>query len=226
MALTITPVVPPTYTGDLRVAIVDVTFDSAYATGGENLSALGELGFSRVVNIVSNTDGGRYVDWDQDEDDPNLLVYSTGVQTLTETVAKSAMTDVTVTGTKAFAGSIPAGSYVLGWKATVTSAFSGDTSAVVMVGISTDTDRFSADTAQSVFTTGTVGSFSLAADALDTAGAAMTPFVTVTSAADFTNVSSSASMSVAVSYVTPGGAQVPSLTDLSAQTFRLRIEGK
>jgi len=84
------------------------------------------------------------------------------------------------------ANSLPAGAIPLGWKAVVTEGFDGNSSATISVGVSGDTDRFSADTAQSVAAAGVVGSSALAADACDGIGAAQTPRVTVTTASDFT----------------------------------------
>jgi len=87
-----------------------------------------------------------------------------------------------------FSELLPSGAIPIAWKAVVTGAFKGDTSATISVGVSGDTDRFSADTSQSVFAAGTVGSFVLAADALDGIASVQTPRVTVTSATDFTTV--------------------------------------
>ncbi|MBT3201173.1 MAG: hypothetical protein HN350_14825 [Phycisphaerales bacterium] len=92
---------------------------------------------------------------------------------------------------------IPAGSIVTGWKAVPTAGFTGDTTAVIEVGTAADPDAFSADTSQSVLAAATVGSGA----APDTAfvGAATTPRVTVTGAADFTSISAG-SMTVTVYY--------------------------
>jgi len=57
--------------------------------------------------------------------------------------------------------------------------------ATVSVGVSGDTDRFSADTAKSVAATGSVGSSALAADACDNIATAQTIRVTVTEGSDF-----------------------------------------
>ena len=84
-------------------------------------------------------------------------------------------------------GTIPAGSIVVGWKAVVATGFTGDTTAVAEVGISGDTDAYSADTAQSVLSAATVGSASLASSSF--VAAAATPRVTVTGGSDFGNIS-------------------------------------
>ena len=82
---------------------------------------------------------------------------------------------------------IPAGSVIVGWKAVVATGFTGDTTAVIEVGVSGDTDAWSADVAQSVLAAATVGSAPLAATAY--VAAAATPRVTVTGGADFTSIS-------------------------------------
>lgn len=51
MALTLTQVERRTVFGDRRVHIFDVTWDSAYATGGESLTAA-DLGLSRVDLVL------------------------------------------------------------------------------------------------------------------------------------------------------------------------------
>jgi len=105
-----------------------------------------------------------------------------------QTLSVADMTDATTTGTIDFDDALPVGAMVLGWKAVVSGAFAGDTSAVLSVGISGDLDKYSANTAQSVFTTGTVGSLALAADAATGLSAEKTPRVTVTSGSDFSDV--------------------------------------
>ncbi|GAG02679.1 unnamed protein product, partial [marine sediment metagenome] len=84
-------------------------------------------------------------------------------------------------------GTIPAGSIFMGWEAVVSTGFTGDTTAVGMVGVSGDTDAYSADIAQSVLAAATVGSAPLAAEAY--IGSAVTPRVTVTGGADFGSIS-------------------------------------
>ena len=83
---------------------------------------------------------------------------------------------------------LPAGAIPLGWRCTVATGFTGDTTAVIQVGVSGDLNRFSADTAQSVLAAATVGASSLAADACDGMNAAQTIRLTVTGGADFTSI--------------------------------------
>ena len=86
-------------------------------------------------------------------------------------------------------GQLPAGAIVLGWKAVTTTGFTGDTTAVAMVGISGDTDAYSASTTGSVLAAGTIGSAALAATAATPIATASTPRVTVTGGADFGEIS-------------------------------------
>jgi len=95
-------------------------------------------------------------------------------------------------------GTIPVSAIVLGWEAVVSTGFTGDTTAVIEVGVSGDTDAFSADTAQSVLAAATVGSASLAAESY--IGSAATPRVTVTGGADFGSISAG-TMVVTVFYM-------------------------
>lgn len=97
-------------------------------------------------------------------------------------------------------GVLPAGAIVLGWKATVATGFTGDTSAAISVGIAGDLDAFSADTAMSVLAAATVGSAALAAAAGASLAAAATPRVTVTSGSAFADVEAG-SMVVDIYYI-------------------------
>lgn len=105
------------------------------------------------------------------------------------------------TGYIDFTTALPAGAMVLGWKAVVSAGFTGDTTAVMQVGISGDVDKYSANTAQSCLAAGTVGSLALAADAATGVfAAAKTPRVTVTGGADFTSIAAG-SMVVTIYYI-------------------------
>jgi len=92
-----------------------------------------------------------------------------------------------------FTDSLPADAFVLGWWVDVTTGFSGDTTAVVAVGTSSDTDLYSEIISNSVAAPGDVGS----GPKTDTAGgyfagSASTPRVTITGSADWDNVSQGA----------------------------------
>jgi hypothetical protein len=94
---------------------------------------------------------------------------------------------------------LPAGAIVLGWKAVVGTGFSGDTTAVIEIGVSGTLDKFSVDTSQSVLTAGTVGSSSKLS-ANNFLGSATTVRVTVTGGADFTSITAG-EMVVTIYYV-------------------------
>ena len=81
---------------------------------------------------------------------------------------------------------IPAGSIVLGWKAVTSVGFTGDTTAVIQVGVSGAVDKYSAVTSGSVVAAGTVGSTVKAGNVFEAAAA--TARVTVTGGADFTSI--------------------------------------
>jgi hypothetical protein len=114
------------------------------------------------------------------------------IGTISQTFARADMTDNagTATGYIDLTTQLPAGAIPTGWKLLTNLGFTGDpATAVVSVGIAGDLDRFSADTTGSVYVTGvTVGSEPLAADACKSINAAVAIRVTITSAADFTNV--------------------------------------
>ena len=125
------------------------------------------------------------------------------VQTLvSQALAFGAFTDVEdTTGYIDFTtGNLPAGAIVLGWKAVVSAGFTGDTTAVMQVGIAGDLDAFSADTAQSCLDAATVGSAALAAAAAASLAAVATPRVTVTGGAAFASISAG-SMVVTIYYL-------------------------
>lgn len=124
------------------------------------------------------------------------------VEVLTsQTLLFSAFTDNTdATGYIDIATQLPAGAIPIAWKAVVATGFTGDTTAVIKVGVEGVLDRFSADTAQSVAAAATVGSACLAAGACDGIGAASTVRVTVTGGADFSSISAG-SMVVYVYYI-------------------------
>jgi hypothetical protein len=118
---------------------------------------------------------------------PYLVGALQGVKTLSQSIAVASFTDNTnTTGYLDMTGQIPAQALVLGWKVEVTAGFAGDTTAVIQVGKSGTLAAFSADTAQSVFAAGTVGSSALAATGYTPA--AVTLRITITGGADFTSI--------------------------------------
>lgn len=145
-----------------------------------------------------------------------------GIRKLTsQTLAIASFTDnENTTGYIDFtSGSLPAGAIVLGWKATVATGFTGDTTAVLQVGVSGDVDAFSADTAQSCLAAGVVGSASLAAASAKAIATATTPRVTVTGDADFGSISAG-SMVVDIYYM-PTAADAVAYTGSTYEIQRL-----
>lgn len=123
----------------------------------------------------------------------NFLSAVPQVRVVSEAIAVGDFTDDAGTsGHKDLVATLPAGAVLLGWKYVGSGAFDGDTSAVMQVGVSGDTDRFSADATGSVFTVATIGSAVLAADACKGIAAAVTVRVTVTTGADFTTCKTAA----------------------------------
>lgn len=85
-------------------------------------------------------------------------------------------------------GILPPGAIVLGWRADVTTGFTGDTTCTCQVGKSGTAGAFSTTTTGSVFTSLTqISSFTVVATA-NVGADAIAPLVTLTSGADFTSV--------------------------------------
>lgn len=116
-----------------------------------------------------------------------------------QTIDHSQFTDGTSTSGYLDLRALPASALVLGWKAVVTEAFTGNSSAAISVGVSGDTDKYSAVTDLSVYAIGTV-SASVANDANVGVQAAQTPRVTVTGGSDFTNITAG-KMTLTIYYI-------------------------
>lgn len=225
MALTIGTEVSRELVGRNRQVIVDITGDSSYAVGGEGLVP-SDVRLNQFFSVELAPKNGNTRTAVYDYANEKVEVFES-VAALTQTFAFGGFTDGgSTSGHVDFSNTIPAGAVILGWKAVTATGFTGDTSAVIQVGVSGDVDRFSAQTTGSVFAAGTVGSLSLAADAADAINAAVTPRVTVTSGSDFGSVSAG-STTVSVFYtVPPGLTECAAGTDLSAAVWRARIVGR
>jgi len=106
-------------------------------------------------------------------------------------------------GTLNLTPTIPAGAIPLAWKAVVSTGFTGDTSATLLVGITGDTDRFSASDGQNIFAAGTFTESSIGeAVSGDGGGSAQTVLLTLTSASDFGAVEAG-SMVLTIFYIRP-----------------------
>jgi len=150
MALTLTnpterPWTGPETWGRTRVVEKLVTFDSSYDSGGETLSAA-MFGLSALWDVKVQAKGGYSFEWSPTTAATGLLLAKPQLTSVVQTITKANATDVTTTGTLDFTSTIPAGSLIQGWRANTTGAWTGDTSAVIQIGVSGDLDRFTADT--------------------------------------------------------------------------------
>jgi len=123
------------------------------------------------------------------------------IQIIEETVLKSAFTDGNSTsGTYQLAQEIPIGAFVIGAKIRAVVAFSGDTSAVLTIGDGSDVDRYNTGTPD-VFSTAANGIAAGIPSGIRYHATAVRPTLTVTSAADFTNVAATGSVTIQIYYV-------------------------
>ena len=117
---------------------------------------------------------------------------------IAKTILKSAFTDGgAAAGTYTFTETIPAGAYAKYCTVQVHTGFTGDTSAALIVGDGTDTDRYNTGT-PSVLAAGHIAMGDPSGTKHHTAAKA--PVLTVTSAADFTAVAGTAQLTVAIHY--------------------------
>lgn len=123
------------------------------------------------------------------------------VHCLAQTMLIGDFTDnLNTTGYKDFATQIPAGAQIIGWQADVRTGFTGDTTAVVQVGVSGNLDRFSAVTTTSVLAAAVVGCQAPGATDVTYLSSDTTVRVTVTGGADFTSISAG-EMDVKILYI-------------------------
>lgn len=167
----------------LQVALSGVTITDGsrrapvFATdsGGLSLRAGQLVGF--VLQYISS--GVALVEFDTE----------LAVHCLAETMLIGGFTDNTnTTGYKDFATALPEGAQVLGWQVDVRTGFTGDTTAVVQVGVAGNLDRFSALTTVSVLAANVLGAQAPAATDNTYLDADTTVRVTVTGGADFTSI--------------------------------------
>jgi hypothetical protein len=132
----------------------------------------------------------------------NAKLAAPKVTVLTETHTAASFTDGgSTSGTKSFAGTIPAGAVVLHAFLSTVTGFAGNTSAAFILGDGTDTDRYN---------TGTPNIFATAASGLDVGvpsgvrfhDVVKTPIITVTGATDFTPIlSGGGSVTIKIFYI-------------------------
>lgn len=126
--------------------------------------------------------------------------WTAGMAVLQERVLYSQFTDGgSTSGTYTMAGTIPAGAYVLRTLITDVTGFTGDTSAVLIVGDGSDADRYVTASTVDVFTT-VAALDGGAPSGTNIHTTAKTPVLTVTSGADFTSVAAGA-MTVKIFYL-------------------------
>lgn len=160
------------------VALTDSIARSAvYAQDSGTLSLTSGQRIGTVVEYLSSNTA--LVEFDTEAE----------TQVLTESIAFGDFTDNgNTTGYIDFATAIPEGSIVQGVQITVTTGFTGDTSAVADVGIAGTLEKFASDL--NVLAADTVGEVPAVATAY--CAASTTARVTVTGAADFGSISAGA----------------------------------
>jgi len=122
------------------------------------------------------------------------------VRVLTDTATRASFTDGGSTvGTRVMAGYLPVGAVVLGTKVLVGAGFIGDTSAAMTIGDGSDVDRYNTSTID-VFTTAADGVQSGIPSGTKLITTANSPTLTITSGADFTNVTAG-SVTVSIFYL-------------------------
>ncbi|RLI68366.1 MAG: hypothetical protein DRP02_12705 [Candidatus Gerdarchaeota archaeon] len=85
----------------------------------------------------------------------NYTALTNPVNVIEQTIAFSDWADGgSAAGTVSLTPKLPVGALVIGWRAQTTTAFDADTSATLLVGVSGDTDRFSASAGQDIDTVG------------------------------------------------------------------------
>lgn len=179
--------------------ILDDTIDSAdYAALSIDNEHLSDDAINSSQIIDDTIDSADYAAGSVDVEHLSVPKYGS----ISQTFYFANFTDNTdATGHVNFTSTLEAGAIPLGWKTLATEGFTGNTSATIMLGIAGDTDSFSADTGQSVYTSGvTVGSSVLAADACNGINATSTVRVTVTKAVDW-GVGSAGQATVTLYYI-------------------------
>ena len=159
------------FTGATSATISTGTSNITIAPAGGLTSITGDAAVSGGLTVTGNITAGGFVG------------------SASKSFVVGDMTDNTnTTGYIDFAaGAVPAGAVVLGWKAVTATGFTGDTTAVIQVGIAGGVGNFSTTTNGSCVAAGTVGSASVLASSF--CAAATTPRVTITGGADFTSIS-------------------------------------
>jgi len=143
--------------------------------------------------LIDTTNGALYMNVSTTAQAPDWnLVLGNGaavVNSINQTVAYDDFTDGgAAVGTLQLDDSIPAGAVYLYSKVLVPAGFAGDTSAVLIIGDGSDTDRYNTGT-PSVFATAATGVEMGSPSGAQFHPTAVQPTLTVTTASDFTSVS-------------------------------------
>jgi len=131
--------------------------------------------------FVKNENAGHDSDW----------TALGGMHTLVQRVVRADFTDGgSTSGTLTLDGTIPVGALVLKTVIVNVTGFAGDTSAALIVGDGTDTDRYMTSTLNVFGDVAAIDGGAISGTAVHVA--AKQPVLTITSAADFTNVTAGA----------------------------------
>jgi hypothetical protein len=135
----------------------------------------------------------------------NTDLSNAGFKTLTvfsETVAATSMTDYGgASGAKTLAGTIPAGSFLVAYKVTTSTAFNGDTTAVMTCGTATGDVSWFGDT--NIFAITATGHGAAMTTNMLYITAPTRPVVTVVAGSDFTTVKSASGVATVSIYYMP-----------------------
>lgn len=159
------------------------------------------MSVTRTFNAALSTGSGRQVfeEVAVAAPDPATGRSQAFVGVLTETALVTDFTDGGGTsGTFQLVGSLPVGAVLLGSKVIVNAGFAGDTSAALIIGDGSDTDRYNTSTID-VFSTAASGVQSGVPSGNKLITTANRPTLTITTAADFTACKTNAAGSVTVS---------------------------
>lgn len=111
-----------------------------------------------------------------------------GLRSVKQTISYDDFTDnEDTTGSLTMTDSLPEGAFVIGTKVTVTTGFTGDTTATMTVGKSDGADEFSDGTSINIYTADVLGDS--AEDPLEFLAADTSVYLKVTGSADFSSIS-------------------------------------
>lgn len=162
---------------------------------------------TKTAQVINSTGAGRqaYETMDVVVPDGGVGRTKAVLGCLSETVPIASFTDGgAAVGTYQMLGSVPAGAILVLSKITPVAGFAGDTSAVIIVGDGSDTDRYHTGT-PSIFATAAAGVECGIVSGTKLLTALNRPTLTVTTATDFTAAVTNASgiVKVEIFYIEP-----------------------